>query len=97
MLYEVITAISLGKGCYTGQEVVARTHYKGATRRRTLRFSSERQVSVADKVSLDGRDVGEVLNVAGSELLAVVPLGAADAALAVGDIPLRRLPLPYTV
>jgi len=94
---DLLDAISLGKGCYTGQEVVARTHYKGATRRRTLRFSSERQVSVADKVSLDGRDVGEVLNVAGSELLAVVPLGAADAALAVGDIPLRRLPLPYTV
>ena len=92
---DLLDAISFEKGCYTGQEIVARTHYKGATKRRTLRFSSESPVSVGDKVQLDGRDVGEVLNVAGNELLAVVPLDQADAALTIGEASLQRLELPY--
>ncbi len=92
---DLLDAISFDKGCYTGQEIVARTHYKGATRRRTLRFSADSAVAPGDKVQLDGRDVGEVLNVAGNQLLAVVPLEHADAALTVGDARLERLALPY--
>jgi folate-binding protein YgfZ len=92
---DLIDAISLTKGCYTGQEVVARTHYKGATKRRALRFSAEAPVAPGDKVSCDGRDVGEVLNVAGNDLLAVVPTDKADEALTVNGMRLERRPLPY--
>jgi len=92
---DLLDAISLNKGCYTGQEVVARTHYRGATKRRMLRFSAGARVSPGDKVVCDGRDVGEVLNVADSELLAVVPLDKADTTLTVGSTRLERLPLPY--
>jgi len=91
---DLLDAISFDKGCYTGQEVVARTHYKGATKRRTLRFSTDGTVSPGDKVSCDGRDVGEVLNVAGNELLAVVPVDKADATLTAGGAALQRLELP---
>ncbi|MCG8370652.1 MAG: folate-binding protein, partial [Proteobacteria bacterium] len=92
---DLLGAISLDKGCYTGQEIVARTYYKGATKRRTLHFASEAPLDTGDKVSLDGRDVGEVLNVAGNELLAVVPLDVAEKDLVAGEAPLARLPLPY--
>ena len=92
---DLLDTISFDKGCYTGQEIVARTHYKGATKRRALRFASDSAVAVGDKVRLDGRDIGDVLNVAGTELLAVVPVDKADAALTVGDVPLTRLELPY--
>jgi folate-binding protein YgfZ len=92
---DLMDAISLTKGCYTGQEIVARTHYKGATKRRTLRFSADEPVVPGARVSAGGRDVGEVLNVAGNELLAVVPLDSADADLSVDGIALRREPLPY--
>ena len=91
---DLLDAISFDKGCYTGQEVVARTHYKGATKRRTLRFSADAAVSPGDKVSCEGRDVGEVLNVAGNELLAVVPVDKADATLTARGAVLRRLELP---
>ena len=80
-----------------GQEVVARTHYKGATKRRTLRYRVAGPVAVGDKVSHDGRDIGEVLNVAGDEVLAVVPLDQANAGLDVGGNALDRLALPYEV
>jgi folate-binding protein YgfZ len=92
---DLIDAISLTKGCYTGQEVVARTHYKGATKRRALRFSAEAPVAPGDKVSCDGRDVGEVLNVAGNNLLAVVPTDKGDLDLSVNGVALKRLPLAY--
>jgi len=87
-----LDAISMDKGCY--QEIVARTHYKGATKRRTRRFKSDAPVSEGDKVSLDGRDVGEVLNVSDRNLLAVVPVDLADSGLSVGDTKLTHDPLP---
>ncbi len=92
---DLLGAISFDKGCYTGQEIVARTHYKGATKRRALRFSCPASVAPGDKVQQDGRDVGEVLNVAGLELLAVVPVEKAAQALSVGTAPLERQTLPY--
>ena len=48
-----------------------------------------------DKVSLEGRDVGEVLNAIGNDLLAVVPVANAGDALTVNDVQLVNLPLPY--
>lgn len=92
---DLLGAISFDKGCYTGQEIVARTHYKGATKRRTLRFESEAPVAAGDKVSDGEREVGEVLNVAGTDLLAVVLVDKADTPLTVDGIKLTHQPLPY--
>ncbi len=94
---DLLDAISLEKGCYTGQEIVARTHFKGATKRRTLRFESEQPVSTGDKVSLHGRDIGEVLNAAGTDLLAVIPVAKLSENLDVAGISLTRIDLPYAV
>ncbi len=92
---DLLDAISLDKGCYTGQEVVARTHYKGATRRRLMKFGSDGDAAPGDKVRLDDRDVGEVVNVIGGELLAVVPVDSANDGLEVNGVVLTNLPLPY--
>ncbi len=94
---DLLDAISLDKGCYTGQEIVARTHYKGATKRRTLRFASDAPVQAGDKVELDSRKIGEVLNAAGNEMLAVIPTDKADAELSVTQVTLARLTMPYEV
>ena len=93
--FDLLDAISFDKGCYTGQEIVARTHYKGATKRRTLRFESSVAVNAGDKVTLDGREIGDVLNVSGKNLLAVVPVDKANEDLRVGDAHLAAIPLPY--
>ena len=37
---DVIGAIAFDKGCYTGQEVIARAHYRGRVKRRMQRFRS---------------------------------------------------------
>ena len=62
--------------------------------RRTLRFEASGPVAAGSKVQLDGRDVGDVLNVAGNQLLAVVPVDKADDELTVGEARLTNLPLP---
>ncbi len=93
--FDLLDAISFDKGCYTGQEIVARTHYKGATKRRTLRFESSVPVKVGDKITLEGREIGDVLNVAGNNLLAVVPSDKSNEDLRVGAASLKTIPLPY--
>ncbi len=39
--YSLIDAVSFRKGCYTGQEIVARMHYKGKHKRHAHRFMLE--------------------------------------------------------
>jgi len=92
---DLLGAVSVDKGCYPGQEVVARTHYRGATKRRLMRFESTEPVSPGDKVNDGERDVGEVLNAVGTQLLAVVPVEKAAESLIIREIALLHLPLPY--
>jgi len=92
---DLLGAVSVDKGCYPGQEIVARTHFRGATKRRLHRFESSEQVSPGDKVTDGDRDVGEVLNAVGTDLLAVVPVEKAGGSLLVRGIALLNLPLPY--
>ncbi len=92
---DLLGAVSVDKGCYPGQEIVARTHYRGATKRRLHRFESAGPVEPGDKVSDGARDVGEVLNAIGADILAVVPTDKAEAGLTVNGVALEHVPLPY--
>ena len=38
---DVTGGIALDKGCYTGQEIIARAHYRGQVKRRMQRFASQ--------------------------------------------------------
>lgn len=91
---DCIGAISFNKGCYTGQEIIARSHYRGRTKRRMQRFVSAGPVALAagDAVLLsDGRSariVGAVTLPDGcSEFLAVAPLEIPAAGAAAGETP----------
>lgn len=92
---DLLDAVSVTKGCYPGQEIVARTHFRGATKRRTLRFESSEPVAAGDKVSDGEREIGEVLNAIGKELLAVVPFDVSNQGLSVSGNTLVKLPLQY--
>ena len=92
---DLLDAINLDKGCYTGQEIVARTHYRGATKRRCLRFESAEPVNPGDKIQEGNRSVGEVVNAIGTDLLAVVPVDKADADLTINRLALQHVQLPY--
>ena len=70
-----IGAISFDKGCYTGQEVVARTENLGQSKRRLMHYRCDApDIAIGDKMSDGERDVGGVVNVSGEDLLAVTPV-----------------------
>jgi folate-binding protein YgfZ len=109
---DALGAIAFDKGCYTGQEVIARAHYRGRVKRRMQRF-----VTVPGQQPLKPGDTGElndgrafravdaVLRADGRcEFLAVAPLaaGEAEAAPPTGPagtdrVDAQTLPLPYAV
>jgi hypothetical protein len=99
---DLLDGISFQKGCYTGQEIVARTQHLGRIKRRLLRYRAAAGPLPAPLAALlqDGQKVGEVLSAApagdGIELLAVTSLEAASRPLSLEDgRALEALPLPY--
>ena len=53
-------AVSFTKGCYIGQETVARLHYKGKPNRHLRGLRLEAPVSDGDEIRLGDRAVGQV-------------------------------------
>lgn len=94
---DLLEIVSLEKGCYPGQEIVARTHYRGASKRRCLRFESGKPAVPGDKISDGNREIGEVVNAIGLDLLAVLPVASAGAVLAIGTDRLTPADLPYSL
>jgi folate-binding Fe-S cluster repair protein YgfZ len=79
--------ISFSKGCYTGQEVVARTENLGKSKRRLIRYKADEEgIKVGDKLSDGERNVGEVVNVTGCDVLAVTPVEMHGQSLKVDDV-----------
>jgi folate-binding protein YgfZ len=65
--------VSFTKGCYTGQELVARIDSRGGHVPRHLRtLRVEQGAEVGDPVVVDGREVGTLTSVAGTVALAYV-------------------------
>ena len=91
-----IGAISFDKGCYTGQEVVARTENLGRSKRRLMRYRCDApHIATGDKLSDGERDVGDVVNVSGKDLLAVTPVATHEQPLTINDATATPAPLPY--
>ncbi|MEX2496984.1 MAG: hypothetical protein WD448_12895 [Woeseia sp.] len=92
---DCLDAISFKKGCYTGQEIVARTEHLGSSNRRAARFETDAEVPAGAKLRHGERDVGEVLMSAGDELLAVVPVELHGETLEINGKHAAPRPLPY--
>jgi folate-binding protein YgfZ len=100
-------AVSFNKGCYTGQEIIARTHYRGQVKRHLLRATcaGPTPAVASEIVSASGKAVGNVVDSVAIdadqvELLAVVAdneLELGNLKAAASDAVLRPLPLPYAI
>ncbi len=103
---DALGGISFKKGCYTGQEVVARTQYLGKLKRRMYLAHAEgdRPLRPGDPIFQGEEQVGTVVDAepfpdGGYELLAVIQIEAAERghlhALEPGGPPLLLRTLPY--
>jgi folate-binding protein YgfZ len=76
-ILETLDAISYTKGCYTGQEVVARIHFRGHVNRtlRGLRFTGSLPPMKAGLFDPAGKSVGEISSGVASPRLGAIGLG----------------------
>jgi hypothetical protein len=105
-----LDGVSFKKGCYPGQEIIARTHYLGKVKRRMYRAHSEETAPPAPGTDIyddqsGGQSVGTVVNAqtspdGGVDLLAVLQVSAEQAQLHLGDVAgpaLQLQALPYSL
>jgi folate-binding protein YgfZ len=102
---DAVNGISFNKGCYTGQEIIARAHFRGTVKRRMYRLSASCEPPAPATrvlVQRDGAHAGDVVMAAsndqGSELLAVLNINQQNSVLCLEThrtVPLTFLQLPY--
>lgn len=106
---DALNGISFTKGCYTGQEIVARVHYLGKLKQRMYlaHVAADLPLSPGDTLCAPGRGGGAGTVVTaepdpggGQALLAVVDVEAANGAVYLHDVggpKLRFKKLPYEI
>lgn len=107
---DLLGGISFNKGCYTGQEIVARTHYLGHSKRRLRRLTGKgwplpQAGEAVSREGGEGQAVGMIVDCAetpegGFELLAVLAsaeLLSAGQLKSAGGLDLSLAALPYPV
>ncbi len=103
--WEALGGISFKKGCYTGQEVVARAHFRGQVKKRMVRAQLDGALlpelgsAVEDG---DGKRLGEVVSAEldayhQAEILAVLSTREDTGPLHVAGQKLKLLKLPYSI
>jgi len=91
-----IGALSFTKGCYTGQEVVARTEHLGSVKRRLARFEVNGYLPlVGDRLCEGAEEVGEVVVAAGTAILAMLPVGRHGESFSIGGGRAEPRALPW--
>ena len=106
---EVIGGVSFQKGCYPGQEIVARSQYLGKLKRRMFLAHTDSAVHPGDNLyspDMEGQATGMVVNAApspegGYDLLAVIQVESARTQElhlgGLGGASLTLKPLPYSL
>lgn len=82
-----LNGVDFKKGCYVGQEVVARVHHRNSAKKRIVKFSFEGDAPLPGApIAAGGAALGQVGSTAGSEGLAMLRIDRLEDALAAGAI-----------
>jgi folate-binding protein YgfZ len=105
--WQHLGGVHFKKGCYTGQEIIARMHFLGQLKKSLYRLAvtADAEPTVGDAISNGERNVGEVVNILQTgpqqyHLLAVIRHNAANGPLILADsggASLQLCPLTYAV
>lgn len=92
--FERLNGVDFRKGCFVGQEVVARMKHKTELRKGLVRLELDGPAPApgTEILTEDGRSAGTLGTVAGDRALAHLRFDRADGPLTAGQARLRRLP-----
>jgi folate-binding protein YgfZ len=79
-------AVSFTKGCYVGQETVARLHYRGKPNRHLRGLRLSEPAATGDELTFEGRTVGRVGSVAVSPRFGAIALSLVRREAPVGSV-----------
>lgn len=97
-----VAAVSFDKGCYLGQETVARVQYRGGVNRRLVGLRLDGSADPPSDVTHDGRVVGTMTSVGVHPVLGRIALAtlrkeaSAGARVAVADTAATVVDLPFS-
>ncbi len=103
---DVLDGINFKKGCYTGQEIVARTHYLGKVKRRTVlaHIATDATPSAGDTIlNAEDQDVGQIVRTSpalnsGIDILFEARIESIEAGhLSWNGNPLSMMQMPYSL
>ncbi|MFK7160890.1 hypothetical protein V6U78_07570 [Marinospirillum sp. MEB164] len=96
--FQALGAVSFKKGCYTGQEIVARAQFRGQVKKRLyrLQLADTTPLSELGIFNAQGQEVGQLVSQVKDQALAVIKTQATEEALfSQGSAPVSLLELPY--
>ncbi len=83
-------AVHYDKGCYVGQEAMAKIKFRGKVNRKLRRIRGDKPLRAGAEVTLDGAKVGNVTSAGGSKGLALLRYTVEPGAhVVVGDAPVE--------
>ena len=89
--FEVLHGVDFKKGCFVGQEIVARMKHKTVLKKGLSRVAITGKARTGDEITAGGKPVGTLYTVCGSEALDFLRYDRADGPMRAGNATLTRL------
>lgn len=99
---DALKGLSYQKGCYPGQEVVARLHYRGEVKKRVHIIRSEHELTIGENITSSESKIGTIINSVNQSGgqnygLAVLELDKIEQTLFINNITIEIITLPYDI
>ena len=89
--FEALNGVNFKKGCYVGQEIVARMKHKTELRKGFARVAINGTAQAGDGITADGKPVGTLHTISGSEAIAYLRFDRATGEMHAGQAKLTRI------
>ena len=89
--FEALHGVDFKKGCFVGQEIVARMKHKTTLRKGLALFSIDGDAQTGDEITADGKPAGTLYTISGDRGLAFLRFDRAEGEMQAGKAKLTRL------
>lgn len=89
--FEALNGVDFKKGCFVGQEIVARMKHKTVLKKGLAQVHVSGQAAPGDEITTDGKPAGVLHTIAGDKALAFLRFDRATGEMQAGDAKLTRL------